>query len=452
MRWSNEGFHNAPEQSDTLRPGRAVRARAAERDAGDQGKGHGPRDRIPPAERHRRGGEEGPQVRRNRGALGDQGEARALGTADRSGGGRDHHGRYALLLRLRGLSPHQRDGQVPAEEARHPDTRGPLPGERGGRQADGLQDQAVSGGIEVIRVAQLSCGTEYSGVQSEIERAASSVGAEMVAPDIDLNEIDKAVDEFGFAPSSPQLRMLIARAVHLAEGRYDADAVFIASCFRCAEGALVRNEVRRYIQHRSRLPVVTYSFTERTKAGQLLTRMEALVTIVSRKDLLARERQVGLTMGIDSGSSTTKAMVLRDNEIIGKYWHPTGEVLLSAEEAVEKALQEAGVKLSDVEAIGVTGYGRFIIGKKMKADLTQEELTVNSKGAVWLANRQKGEATIIDIGGMDNKAITVRDGIPDNFTMGGICAGASGRFLEIVAKRLKVEITELGKLADAGNY
>lgn len=274
----------------------------------------------------------------------------------------------------------------------------------------------------------------------------------MVYPDIELSEIDRAVEKFGFTPASPQLRMMIARAMHLVEGKYDADAVFIATCFRCAEAALIRNEVRRLIQERSRLPVVTYSFTERTKAGQLLTRMEALVTIVERKELLARERQVGLTAGIDSGSTTTKAMILRDNEIIGKYWLPTGEVLGSAETAYEEALKDAGVKASDIEGIGVTGYGRFMIGKRMQAKLIQEELTVNSKGAVWLAERQKGEATIIDIGGMDNKAITVRDGIPDNFTMGGICAGASGRFLEIVSKRLKVEIEDLGKLADRGDY
>lgn len=304
----------------------------------------------------------------------------------------------------------------------------------------------------MIRIAQLSCGTEYSGVQGEIERAAAAVGAKMVAPDIQLDDVDRAVEEFGYSPSSPQLRMLVARAYALAEGKYDADAVFIATCFRCAEGALVRNEVRRYMQNHSRLPVVTYSFTERTKAGQLLTRMEALVTIVARKELLARERQVGLTLGIDSGSSTTKATVMRDNEIIGKYWLPTGEVMESANEAIQKALEEAGVKMSEIEGIGVTGYGRYFIGKKLKAKLVQEELTVNSKGAVWLADRQKGEATIIDIGGMDNKAITVRDGIPDNFTMGGICAGASGRFLELVAKRLKVEITELGRLADKGDY
>lgn len=214
----------------------------------------------------------------------------------------------------------------------------------------------------------------------------------------------------------------------------------------------MRNEVRRYLQEHTRLPVVTYSFTERLKAAQLLTRMEALVTIVAKKELLARERQVGLTAGIDSGSSTTKAMILRDNEIIGKAWTPTGEVLGSAQEVLDQALAEAGVKFNELEGIGVTGYGRFLIGKKLNANLIQEELTTNSKGAVWLADRQRGEATIIDIGGMDNKAITVRDGIPDNFTMGGICAGASGRFLEMVSKRLRVEITELGALADKGDW
>jgi putative methanogenesis marker protein 15 len=53
---------------------------------------------------------------------------------------------------------------------------------------------------------------------------------------------------------------------------------------------------------------------------------------------------------------------------------------------------------------------------------------------------------------MDNKVITVNDGIPDNFTMGGICAGASGRFLEITARRLGVDISELGPLALKGNF
>ena len=304
----------------------------------------------------------------------------------------------------------------------------------------------------MIKIAQLSCGTEYSSVQYEIEKAARSVGANIVHPDVSAGDIDKAVARFGFNPRSPQLKLMIARAVQLADGKYDADAVFIATCFRCAEGALVRNELRRFIQDNTRLPVVTYSFTERLKAAQLLTRMEALVTIVTKRELLARERQTGITVGIDSGSSTTKAVVMIDNRIAGKDWTPSGDVIKSAESVLENALKEAGVLMKDVEAMGTTGYGRYTLGKHYNAKLVQEELTTNSKGAVWLANKQRGEATILDIGGMDNKAITVRDGVPDNFTMGGICAGASGRFLEMVSKRLKIEVTELGALADKGNW
>ncbi|MGI6008630.1 MAG: methanogenesis marker 15 protein [Methanomethylophilus sp.] len=306
-----------------------------------------------------------------------------------------------------------------------------------------------------IRIAQLSCGTEYSGVQFEIESAARAVGAKIVYPDVSYSQVQDAIKRFGFKPKSQQLQLMIARAASLVDGKYDADAVFITTCFRCAEAALVRNELRRFIQENTKLPVVTYSFTERLKAAQLLTRMEALVTIVTRKDLLAREKQSGLTAGLDSGSSTTKAVIMEDNKIIGKAWTPSGAVVTqTAHQVLDEALEQSGYKYKDIECMGSTGYGRYTLGKefKDKCKLVQEELTVNSKGAVWLADRQKGEATIIDIGGMDNKAITVRDGIPDNFTMGGICAGASGRFLQMTANRLKIPIEDLGDLAMKGDW
>nr|WP_321350623.1 methanogenesis marker 15 protein [uncultured Methanoregula sp.] len=301
-----------------------------------------------------------------------------------------------------------------------------------------------------VRIAQLSCGPEYSGIQHEIDSAASEVGGQIFFPDVALKDIRRDFDKFGLDVRSPDLKLAIARAMALVEGRVEADAVFIATCFRCAEAAIVRNELRRYINEHSRLPVVSYSFTERTTAGTLLTRMEALTTIARRRALLAREVQKGLTLGLDSGSATTKAVVMRDNKIIGTGWQPTTEVLKSANEVIAHALAEAGVTREEIQAVGTTGYGRFLVGKEINADLIQEELTVNSKGAVYLADRQHGPATVIDIGGMDNKAISVMDGIPGVFTMGGICAGASGRFLEMTAKRLGVEITELGPLSMKG--
>jgi putative methanogenesis marker protein 15 len=301
-----------------------------------------------------------------------------------------------------------------------------------------------------VRIAQLSCGPEYAGIQHEIDDAAREVGGEIFYPDVALKDIRRDFSKFGLDVKSPDLKLAIARAMALVEGRVEADAVFIATCFRCAEAAIVRNELRRYINEHSRLPVVSYSFTERTTSGTLLTRMEALTTIAKRRALLARETQSGLTLGLDSGSATTKAIVMRDNKIIGTGWQPTTEVLKSAQEVIVHALAEAGVTRDEIQAVGTTGYGRFLVGKEIKADLIQEELTVNSKGAVYLANRQHGPATVIDIGGMDNKAISVMDGIPGVFTMGGICAGASGRFLEMTAKRLGVEITELGPLSMKG--
>ena len=301
-----------------------------------------------------------------------------------------------------------------------------------------------------VRIAQISCGAEYSGVQHEIDDAAHEVNGEIFFPDIALKDIKRDFDAFGLDVRSPDLKLSIARAKALVEGRVEADAVFIATCFRCAEAAIVRNELRRYIHENSKLPVVSYSFTERTTSGTLLTRMEALTTIARRRALLARETQQGITLGLDSGSATTKAIIMKDNKIVGTGWTPTTEVLKSAHSVIETALAEAGMTMKDIQAIGTTGYGRFLVGKDINADLIQEELTVNSKGAVYLADRQHGPATVIDIGGMDNKAISVMDGIPGVFTMGGICAGASGRFLEMTAKRLGVDITELGPLSMKG--
>ena len=304
----------------------------------------------------------------------------------------------------------------------------------------------------MVKIVQISCGAEYAGIQPEIKKAVESVGADIVFPDIEFEYIASSVRDIGYFPGSGSLKAMLAGARSIAEGRTDADGVFIATCFRCAEGALIRNEVRRYIQKNTDLPVITYAFTERTKAPELIARMDALTTTISMKPLLLRKKQEGLTLGIDSGSSTTNAIIMQDNKIIGRGWVPTTDVLESAEKSVQEAMDDSGVKIDDIEAKGVTGYGRFSVSKRYEADLVIEEVSSASKGAVFLAEKQEGEATVFDIGGMNNKAITVRDGISDSFSMGGACAGSSGRFLEIVSRRLDVDLDELGNIALEGDY
>ena len=84
----------------------------------------------------------------------------------------------------------------------------------------------------MVKIALVSCGTEYSGIQKEIEKAANTFGAEIILPEIDLDYIDESYAKFGFSAQSSSLKLMIARAMAIVEGRCKPDAVFIASCFR----------------------------------------------------------------------------------------------------------------------------------------------------------------------------------------------------------------------------
>ena len=69
-----------------------------------------------------------------------------------------------------------------------------------------------------VRVAQLSCGPEYSGVQKEIDEAAAAVDAEIFYPDINLADIRRGSNEFGLDVRSADLKLAIARGKALVEG------------------------------------------------------------------------------------------------------------------------------------------------------------------------------------------------------------------------------------------
>ncbi len=303
-----------------------------------------------------------------------------------------------------------------------------------------------------VKIAQISCGTEYSGIQKEVDKAAEIIGAKLFVPEIDLEDVRRLDKETPFTPASSGLKTMLARAFAIVDGRVKPDAVLLLTCFRCAEASLTRTIVRKILQKKTNLPIVSHSFTERTKAGNLLLKMETLVDMVEKEALFGRNEQKGITLGIDSGSAMTKGVIMKDNEVIAREWIPTTEVKALANKVMDSLLSQTSIPMEKIDAIGVTGYGRFTLKDLYpeKVKLAMEEVTVCAKGAAYLAKKFEGDATIIDIGGNDNKAVTIHNGLPDSFTVGGICAGASGRFLEIVASRLGVSISELGEIALKG--
>lgn len=153
-----------------------------------------------------------------------------------------------------------------------------------------------------------------------------------------------------------------------------------------------------------------------------------------------------VSAGVDVGSLCTKTVILNhDGSIIASHVGRSGAYYRGAAEAsLAQALDSIGLKLEDVDCIIATGYGR---AKVPFAKRHVTEITCHARGAKALFPEVK---TVIDIGGQDSKIIYVNsDGRPVNFVMNDKCAAGTGRFLEVMAGALEVELDEMGALSFA---
>lgn len=153
-----------------------------------------------------------------------------------------------------------------------------------------------------------------------------------------------------------------------------------------------------------------------------------------------------ISVGIDSGSATTKAVLVNDGRIAAQVVLPTAfDFLSAAEKAYESVLVIAEVDEEDVNGVYATGYGRNSI---KFANKTISEITAHTMDVYHLYPDVNG---IIDIGGQDSKVISVNDGKVTDFLMNDKCAAGTGKFLEYTARALEVPIEEFGLLALGSN-
>ena len=150
-----------------------------------------------------------------------------------------------------------------------------------------------------------------------------------------------------------------------------------------------------------------------------------------------------ITVGIDVGSITAKAAVVRDGEVFSDKLILTGYNARNAGEKVFAAIiKESGIDRSAVDRIISTGYGRKSVEI---ADKAVTEITCHAMGAHHL---NPAVRSVIDIGGQDSKAIVVdKSGSVKDFAMNDKCAAGTGRFLEVMAKALEVELDHFGQFS-----
>lgn len=298
-----------------------------------------------------------------------------------------------------------------------------------------------------FKVAILGCGLEYSGAFGEIMETIIDVGAEPYIPEYSKEHVRQVERVFGVKPVSGDLKALLAQALSLEDSKVGIKGAVIMTCFRCGEGAFVRSLARAFVIERLKVPVVSSTFTEMTRAHNLRLRIEALYNVVSKRRLYRRPPK-GLALGLDVGSTSTKAVVCDGVEVLGYSWVPSIDLEKDIERVVKESLKMAGASMEQLDAMAVTGYGRLKASKLFPQTLIVDDVNSSALGAVLLSNYDN--CLVLDIGGTDNKAIAMRDMRPVSFSLGGICAGASGRFLEVTASRLGVSVDELGDMALKG--
>ena len=148
--------------------------------------------------------------------------------------------------------------------------------------------------------------------------------------------------------------------------------------------------------------------------------------------------------GVDIGSLTAKAVILdSDGMIIGRSLLLTGHnSKLSGRKALDLALEDARMDETGLDLMIATGYGR------LAADFAGEkvtEITCHARGAHSVCPEAR---TVIDLGGQDSKAIAIDEsGKVLDFVMNDKCSAGTGRFLEVMARALEIDLSDLGGIS-----
>ena len=150
-------------------------------------------------------------------------------------------------------------------------------------------------------------------------------------------------------------------------------------------------------------------------------------------------------LGIDVGSTTTKAVVLGQNGelLYSSYNNNEGSPLNKTLEML-KELYILINKDTRIAKATVTGYGEGLIKAALGIDIGEIETICHFRGAKeFMPNVE----FILDIGGQDMKALMIKDGIINNILLNEACSSGCGSFIEGFSKSLGISIDEFAKLA-----
>lgn len=156
-------------------------------------------------------------------------------------------------------------------------------------------------------------------------------------------------------------------------------------------------------------------------------------------------------LGIDIGSISTKGVILNQkDEILAKeYLWTEGDPIGAAKRLIASLERQFDKEDYEIVATGTTGSARKLVGSVVGATVVKNEITAHAVGTTTFYPEVR---TILEIGGQDSKIILVENGIAVDYAMNTLCAAGTGSFLSSQAKRLGVEVEDLGDIALQSEY
>ncbi|MBN2531454.1 MAG: hypothetical protein JXB88_01110 [Spirochaetales bacterium] len=181
-----------------------------------------------------------------------------------------------------------------------------------------------------------------------------------------------------------------------------------------------------------------------------LKEFENLVTFNATEFAPARDGDRCI-IGLDVGSTTTKAILLRvnDDKILGSiYLRTNGNPVEASRECYKSLLDQLKGANITIIGIGVTGSGRQIAGLYSLTDGIINEIIAHAAAAVYFDPKVD---TIFEIGGQDAKYTYITNSVASDYAMNEACSAGTGSFLEEAAyESLGVKVEDIAEYALKG--
>ncbi len=164
---------------------------------------------------------------------------------------------------------------------------------------------------------------------------------------------------------------------------------------------------------------------------------------IKRKDISQAEG--GLYLGIDAGSTTTKAALIdEEGNLLFSFYRSNEGKLVEAVIEILRRLYDLLPENAYIACATATGYGEGLTRAAFRTDHGEIETMAHYKAAESFL---PGVEFILDIGGQDMKCMKIRDGAIYNIMLNEACSSGCGSFIETYAKSVDMDVKDFAKEA-----